>query len=266
MKRNKFFYLEVPDLAKEAAEFVKQTVTAYNYPIPVGFSGGKDSVCLAKIMELSGVPYQLNYSFTGIDPPEVVRFIRQYYPDCVFWKPKETFWKRLRKKNPPTVTKRWCCDLLKKTPAERAEKGKTQRVLGIRAEESVKRKQLKRINDFKNKKTLHPLFYWNEAQVWEFIEHYDLSVPTLYDEGFHRIGCVVCPFHSPMIHKISKERWPQLYKIWEREVTALWKYRQEQGKDMYHSSPEEFLKHWYDWGNTFWYRNTTKRKRKGFLY
>ena len=47
----------------------------------VAFSGGKDSTVLAALVKMSGVPYELHYNVTGIDPPELVYFMRGNYPE-----------------------------------------------------------------------------------------------------------------------------------------------------------------------------------------
>ena len=64
-------------ITEEAISFIQDSCPD---GIEVGFSGGKDSICTAKIMELSGLRHRLVYAFTGIEPPEVVRFIRKHYP------------------------------------------------------------------------------------------------------------------------------------------------------------------------------------------
>jgi tRNA(Ile)-lysidine synthase TilS/MesJ len=78
------------DAEIEALSFLRSNLSA-NSEIFVGFSGGKDSICVAKLMELSGLKYRLFHSFTGIDPPEVTEFIKREYPGCVFLHPKKTF-------------------------------------------------------------------------------------------------------------------------------------------------------------------------------
>lgn len=74
----------------------------------VGFSGGKDSIVTADLMKRSGLPYKLYYSVTGIDPPEMVKFIRKQYPECQFLRPNKTFWHSMLTKNPPGKLSRWC--------------------------------------------------------------------------------------------------------------------------------------------------------------
>lgn len=82
----------------------------------LAFSGGKDSVVLKALADMAGVKYTAEYRVTGIDPPELVRFIRKYHPDVVWDIPRYpddlkypnpggrvTMWNLIRwKKYPPT--------------------------------------------------------------------------------------------------------------------------------------------------------------------
>jgi len=67
------------DLEKdlESIEFIKENEPPEGYFL--GFSGGKDSVVMYDLTVRSGVQFKAYYSDTGIDPPEVVKFIRDYY-------------------------------------------------------------------------------------------------------------------------------------------------------------------------------------------
>lgn len=47
----------------------------------VAFSGGKDSCVIKRLMDMSGVKYDAHYRVTSVDPPELVRFIKQEHPD-----------------------------------------------------------------------------------------------------------------------------------------------------------------------------------------
>jgi phosphoadenosine phosphosulfate reductase len=76
----------------------------------LGFSGGKDSIVLYDLAVRSGVNFKAYYSATGIDPPEVVKFIRDQYPDVEWLRPKTSFWTAIKNKGFPTKMARWCCD------------------------------------------------------------------------------------------------------------------------------------------------------------
>lgn len=47
----------------------------------VAFSGGKDSQVVYHLCKEARVKFDAHYNITGIDPPELVYFLREYYPD-----------------------------------------------------------------------------------------------------------------------------------------------------------------------------------------
>ena len=238
----------------EAISFIKKEIgakTAF-----VGFSGGKDSIVTADLVKRAGIKYQLYYSFTGIDPPEIVRFIRREYPDCIFLKPKQTFWRNLSVNVPPSNRLRWCCYSLKKKPG--LDIPLEHRIMGIRAEESVKRGKYKRVNLFEKLRHTHyyPILNFTEADVWEYITKHNLRYPKLYDQGFDRLGCVICPYHSGKggaQHARWRRRYPKYFERFERGITELFYKRQSQGKKMFYNTPREFLDAWYLSNSARWY-------------
>ena len=109
----------------------------------LAFSGGKDSVVIKKLCDLAGVKYDAHYRVTSVDPPELVQFIRDQYPDVSRDVPKDkdgrpiTMWTLIPKKlMPPTRLVRYCCAALKETGGA----GRVT-VTGIRWDESVNRKK-----------------------------------------------------------------------------------------------------------------------------
>ena len=237
------------DTKGEAIDFIRRNVPA---GISVGFSGGKDSIVTAKLMEMSGVPHELEYSFTGMDPPEVVRFIRKNYPHCKIRRNKRTFWRDLAVNAPPSDRLRWCCTLLKKTGADQVQ--------GIRTEESSRRSKRNRINRYKGRTTYYPIFHWREWKVWQFIKEHKLPYPILYDWGFDRIGCVVCPYHSEKTgkqHAMYREHWPKFFERFERGISELYYKRVGQGKIMAYPTPEEFVSAWYLDDSSRWYKDAS---------
>ncbi len=244
MKHNlQLFNSETP---KEAIEFIKNSIG--NEIAFIGMSGGKDSIVSTELAKMAGIKYELYYSFTGIDAPEVIRFIRKYYPECKFLMPRKTFWQDLAVHSPPSDRLRWCCTALKKNAAWKLPHKK--RIMGIRAEESPRRAKYGRINRFEKLGHTHyyPIFYWKEWQIWNFINSNNLPYPVLYDWGFDRIGCVVCPYHSEKtgkMHAMYRKHWPKYFDRWEKSITALYAKRVKQGKKMFYPSAREFLDAWY---------------------
>ena len=214
----------------------------------LGFSGGKDSIVLMDLARKSGVKFTPYYSATGIDPPEVVRFIREHYSEVRWLRPEMSFWNGLVKKGYPTKQNRWCCDMLKELPANKISLHR--RLVGIRAEESFKRASRNQTSKLDGYSHYKPLFRWNEADIWEYIESNNLKYPVLYDEGWNRVGCVVCPFitnkNQAQVNR-NRNRWPGQYKTFEHAMYRLWEDRKwwtSRVKGRYQLFPD-FLQAWY---------------------
>ena len=173
---------------------------------------------------MARVQHKAYYSCTRIDPPEVVRFIRQEYPDVTFLMPSMTFWEGIKKKFPPLRMQRWCCDVLKKEPGKIIPL--KYRVMGIRAEESARRAARPREDTWRGQVQIKPIFHWKEWHVWDFIEAHGLLYPAMYDEGFHRIGCIICPFIMGLglaktrNRELSMQRWPGMWQAFEHACRA----------------------------------------------
>ncbi|MDX9798580.1 MAG: phosphoadenosine phosphosulfate reductase family protein [Bacteroidales bacterium] len=234
------------DVVEEAIQFVQENAPPEGYF--VAFSGGKDSICVLEIVRMAGVKHETYYSATGIDPPEVVKFIRKNYPEVKFLRPKINFWEGIYKNAPPLRKARWCCRLLKKDTTLKIPL--KNRILGIREEESYSRACRPRIDYHKKLKQYlyKPIFYWKEWHVWEFIEKYNLKYPSLYNEGFDRLGCVVCPFlpsKSMSRIKLHMERWPKIYKTFEHAVTRWFNDKADNKYKQGGQTAKEYIQDWY---------------------
>lgn len=191
----------------------------------LAFSGGKDSICIYQLTKMAGVKFDAHYNLTTVDPPEVVRFIKTEYPDVIIHRPKESMWELIvRKGTPPTRMIRYCCQILK----EGGGNGRTV-VLGVRAEESAKRADRKVVEICikQNKRMINPIINWLDEDVWEFIHQFGFKYPSLYDEGFKRLGCIGCPLSSNA--KYELERWEKYQQAYIRAFERMLKTRKEKG-------------------------------------
>ena len=189
----------------------------------VCFSGGKDSIVMAKLFEMAGVKYTLNYSNVTVDPPELVQFIKREYPQAIWHSKGVHLCSEVVNHAPglPTRNGRWCCEIYK----EQGDNGLFKSV-GVRAEESKRRKGLwSPVKSTKGGAILAPILYWTTEDVWQFIRDRGLKYPALYDEGFDRLGCVGCPLGGKKRHK-EFARWPKYEALWKRGGRKWWeKYR-----------------------------------------
>lgn len=131
---------ELLTLEKKAIERIKAFEPDEGYYL--AFSGGKDSVVCKALLDIAGVKYDATYRVTSVDPPELVRFIKNQHPDVIREVPRDkdgkpiTMWNLIpRELMPPTRLVRYCCRSLKESGGD----GRMT-VTGVRWAESIKRK------------------------------------------------------------------------------------------------------------------------------
>lgn len=228
----------------------------------VGFSGGKDSQVLLDLVKRAGVKYKAHYNVTTIDPPENVRFIRQYYPEVHFIHPRQTFIKMIEKRGLPTIFKRFCCEELK----EKSSAGNVV-LTGVRADESTKRSKYNEVAiksnrvehaDRSKKHTIeeieqnehrcikgkdaimvYPLLNWNESEVWQYIDDNHLPHNPCYDIA-GRVGCMFCPFAKKMQIEFFEQKYPK-YK--DAIIKHFRIYLANHPRTTYEMDADEY----YDW-------------------
>ena len=206
----------------------------------VAYSGGKDSDVILNLVRKSGVKYTAHHHLTTCDPPEVVYHVRKQ-EDVIIDKPKLTMWQLIRKKGmPPRRNARYCCEVLK-------EGGGANRIVvtGVRWGESARRSKRKMVESCyrqKSKRFLNVIIDWSTQDVWGKIRKTKIDYCKLYDEGFKRLGCVLCPMSRDVQRQM--DRWPRIARAWEKAIKATWKPTKD--KRFTFNDPEEYWQWWLD--------------------
>jgi phosphoadenosine phosphosulfate reductase len=210
----------------------------------LAFSGGKDSQVIYKLAELAGVKFEAHYYITTVDPPELVKFIRENYPDVSMDRPKKTMWQLIATKcYPPTRMVRYCCDYLK-------ERGGQNRVVitGVRADESPRRKYRQQVESciHHGQNLVNPIIWWTEEEVWRFIRGMNMPYCSLYDKGWKRIGCVGCPLAVRETRIRELEAYPKIKMAYLSAFKRMLLDRETRGKFHKWDTPEDVMNWWLE--------------------
>lgn len=68
---------------------------------------------------------------------------------------------------------------------------------------------------------ISPIIDWTDEEVWEFLGALGVKHCSLYDEGWHRIGCIGCPMSSHKQKKLENERYPHVKRGWIKAIKAI---------------------------------------------
>lgn len=210
----------------------------------VGYSGGKDSECVIRLMQIAGVPFDSHYNVTTIDPPELVYHIRKQHPEVTWNRPDMHLLTRMVTKEafPPTRRMRWCCKHYKERTGIDA-----LTVLGIRNEEGTQRGKRRMVESCRNdsrKRFLNPIIDWTEDDVWRFIKDQNIEACSLYSEGWKRLGCIGCPMARKGWLK-QFERWPGYGRLWKEAFKRTFDMRKRTGMTLHSWKRWEDMWDWW---------------------
>ena len=177
-----------------------------------------------------------------------------------------TMWNLIPKKlMPPTRLVRYCCSSLKESGGD----GRMT-VTGVRWAESVNRQRNQGLvkligksvtkdldsSDFtstvrggvvltndnadsrraveacykRHKTTVNPIIDWEDRDVWDFIRSERIPYCELYNIGFHRLGCIGCPFAGTKDREHEFALWPKYKIAYLKAFDRMLKERERRGK------------------------------------
>jgi len=234
----------------------------------LAFSGGKDSQVLYHLAVMGGGKFKAHMNLTSVDPPEVIRFVKQHYPEVELIKPKMSIYDMAKKKGClPTRHVRWCCEEFKeKFGADKVT------LIGIRREESSRRAKRSEVEmrsrkfsgsfdqwsehhekmvtcvGGKDKILVSPILHWTSRDVWEFLNSNGIPHCSLYDKGYKRIGCILCPMsgHKQKVREIRD--FPYVKTNWIKAIEWL---RENKWTDTSLSEDSEMAFNWWISGKSF---------------
>ena len=68
---------------------------------------------------------------------------------------------------------------------------------------------------------ISPIINWTDDDVWTFLNTLGITHCELYDQGWHRIGCIGCPMSSAKQKILENERWPHVKRNWIKAIKAI---------------------------------------------
>jgi phosphoadenosine phosphosulfate reductase len=218
-------------LVKDAVNTIRGIANQKEFrdsPVYVSFSGGKDSLTTLDLTR-SAVkkPLKVFFANTGIEFPETVEFVRGFCKknniDLVEVEAKEAFWENLPSFGPPAKDFRWCCKVCKLAPINSVieecvrEGRKCITIDGKRRYESFTRARiaLKEENPFiPGQVSVFPIREWRAIEVWLYLYYRKLDYNPLYDLGFERVGCWLCPAELSAEYQRFSELHSELFERW----------------------------------------------------
>jgi phosphoadenosine phosphosulfate reductase len=207
-----------------------------NLPVNVSFSGGKDSLVVLDLTlsALKNRKVQAFFLNTGIEFPETVEFAHKYCKEnnveLIEKKAVSDFWDNVDAFGPPAKDFRWCCKICKLAPANAAieeclaEAPTCITVDGKRRYESFSRANISTSekNPFvPGQLNIFPVKDWKAIEIWLYIYWRKLEYNPLYDLGFERVGCYLCPAALSAEYQRLKVLHPELHSKWE-SFLMLW--------------------------------------------
>jgi len=166
---------------------------------------------------------------------------------------------------PPTRLVRYCCRVFK----ENTEKNRVV-ALGVRSAESKKRRNRdtfstigKKLADsrhfslehteevFKDAKVqdeiwdcmlvttarkhktilVNPIYEWTDSEIWGYIHENNIAYNELYDMGYSRVGCILCPFAKKSEKQRDMITFPLYKRRYIKAFEKMLEVRKQKGKD-----------------------------------
>lgn len=209
----------------EAKKFIREVYERYVAPgeIYVSFSGGADSTAVLSLAveELGASKVKAVSCDTGLEFPENKEYIERVAStlgvELIVLRPKSSFIDEIEKRGLMSARRRWCTDLFKLTPLREYYYSRGVKVYldGARDYESTLRARTPRLGEnpaIKGVLRALPIKNWPRILVQLYLLSRGIELNPLYDQGFARLGCLVCPAMHRYELILSYERYPWIHQ------------------------------------------------------
>jgi len=222
---------DLENIETEATSFINRVIERNgDLPQVVGFSGGKDSLAAYLVVEeATGKSPPIFFMDTGLELPETLQFIKSFAEkrdvEVIGEKAGDQFWESIDIFGPPARDFRWCCKVLKLGPAATSIADmigeETLTFMGQRKLESFQRSIEPRVTEnpwVPGQISANPIQNWNALEVWLYTFQKNEDFNPLYNRGYHRMGCYLCP-SSPLAELESlRQTHPEFHEKWEQRM------------------------------------------------
>jgi phosphoadenosine phosphosulfate reductase len=202
-----------PELPEQLAQLVQSTsvieqlqVLCDKYPGEVAFSTsfGEEDQVLTHMIASAKIPvriftldtgrlFQETYDLADLTRSKFGLSIEVYIPDnkllegLILNKGFNSFYRSVE-------NRKECCFVRKIEPLNRALKGVSIWVTGLRASQNDNRSSMNLFDFDEGRKMLkfNPLIHWDDEQVRAYIKEHKIPVNSLHSKGYPSIGCAPC--------------------------------------------------------------------------
>lgn len=233
-------------------KFIDEVMSKYNLKPAISFSGGKDSLATLLLLLDAGYELPMIFADTGLEFEETIEHVYEvagkYNLNLLEEKAGDIFWRSIDFFGPPAKDYRWCCKTCKLGVIAKLIKREFPNgilsFIGQRRYESEKRAEHGKI--WKNpwvhgQIAVSPIQNWTALHVWLYLFLKKAKWNKLYEEGFYRIGCWLCPACNMAEFELKR------HKDWKKFEGKLREF------SIKHNLPKE----WIDLGLWRW-RNPPK--------
>ncbi|MCL7476450.1 MAG: phosphoadenosine phosphosulfate reductase family protein [ANME-2 cluster archaeon] len=219
------------DFEAKAQTFIRNVSESTRRPVSVSYSGGKDSLATLLLVKDCIEDFEVLFADTGLEFPETVANVDDvagYYNLQVrIYSAGDVFWESFDRFGPPTVEARWCCKTCKLGPIsmliEEHFPDGCLTFIGQRKYESEGRARSDKIwkNPWVgNQIAASPIQNWTALHIWLYLFWKGAPHNPLYEQGFDRIGCWLCPSGSMAELSRIKELHPEMWARFEEKLRS----------------------------------------------